>query len=145
MGHLAVILGPPCLDQDRLRDIFLRKIAPETSQSPSGTSQTPSGPPSFASHPRFLKLPESIFVRPSPKERGGRCSPQASSICIAILRRYKSFIENVDFGIYEWCLGFYMVFPGFMKVPFFPVGFMPSWTGIYESPIFASGIYAVLD
>ena len=106
LGHLAVILGPPCLDQDRLRDIFLRKIAPETSQSPSGTSQTPSGPPSFASRPRFLKLPESIFVRPSPKERDGRCSPQASSICIAILRRYKSFIENVDFGIYEWCLGF---------------------------------------
>ena len=110
--------------QDRLRDIFLRKIAPETSQSPSGTSQTLAG--FFASRPGFLKLLESIFVRPSPKERDRRCSPQASSICIAILRRYKSFIENVDFGIYEWCLGFYMVFLGFMKVPLVPVGFMPS-------------------
>ena len=80
LGHLAVILGPPRPDkigQDRVRDIFHRKIAQET-------SQTLSGPPFFPPRARFFRLPNLILVRFSsngPSERKGRrYSPQASPI-----------------------------------------------------------------
>ena len=39
---------------------------------------------------------------------------------------YYSTATKVSLKIMTWSLGFQMVFPGFMKVPLLPLGFMPS-------------------